>query len=195
MKSITKEAMDQLFTEARTHSAWHNEAVTDETLRRLFELLKWAPTSANCNPARLIFVKTPAAKAKLLSAVAPGNIEKTKSAPITAIIAQDMEFYEQLPKLFPITDARAWFVGNSTLIENTAFRNSSLQGAYLILAARAVGLDCGPMSGFDNVKMDNLFFEGTKWKSNFLCNLGYGDSSKLFPRLPRLSFDEACKIA
>ena len=195
MKSITKEAMDQLFTEARTHSAWHNEAVTDETLRRLFELLKWAPTSANCNPARLIFVKTPAAKAKLLSEVAPGNIEKTKSAPITAIIAQDMEFYEQLPKMFPITDARAWFVGNSTLIENTAFRNSSLQGAYLILAARAVGLDCGPMSGFDNVKMDNLFFEGTKWKSNFLCNLGYGDSSKLFPRLPRLSFDEACKIA
>ena len=187
--------MDQLFTEARTHSAWHNEAVTDETLRRLFELLKWAPTSANCNPARLIFVKTPAAKAKLLSEVAPGNIEKTKSAPITAIIAQDMEFYEQLPKMFPITDARAWFVGNSTLIENTAFRNSSLQGAYLILAARAVGLDCGPMSGFDNVKMDNLFFEGTKWKSNFLCNLGYGDSSKLFPRLPRLSFDEACKIA
>ena len=194
MKSISKEALDQIFNDARTHNEWLNQAVTDETLHRLYELFKWAPTSANGSPARVVFVKTSEARAKLLSTVAPGNIDKTKTAPITAIIAHDMEFYEKLPKLFPQADARSWFVGNTTLIESTVFRNSSLQGAYLILAARALGLDCGPMSGFNNAKLDELFFEGTKWKSNFICNLGYGDSAKLMPRNPRLSFDEACRI-
>ena len=171
-----------------------NEPVTEETLHRVYDLFKWGPTSANSSPARIVFVRTPAAKEKLLTCMAPGNIDKTKSAPVTAIVAHDMEFYEQLPKLFPHADARSWFAGNQALIDMTAFRNSSLQGAYLMLAARAMGLDCGPMSGFDNAKVDAAFFEGTKWKSNFLCNLGYGDETKLFPRSPRLSFEEACKI-
>jgi 3-hydroxypropanoate dehydrogenase len=143
---------------------------------------------------RVVFVKSPEAKAKLLGCVAPLNAEKVKTAPVTAIVAQDLEFYEKLPKLFPQADARSWFAGNAAFAENTAFRNSSLQGAYLILAARAAGLDCGPMSGFDNAKLDASFFEGTRWRSNFICNLGYGDASKLFPRNPRLDFAEACKI-
>ena len=194
MKSIAKDAMDQLFTEARTHNGWMNETVTEDTLHRIYDLFKWGPTSANSSPARVIFVKSPEAKAKLLACMAPGNIEKTQSAPVTAIIAQDMEFYEKLPKLFPAADARSWFVGNSSLIESTASRNSSLQGAYFMLAARAVGLDCGPMSGFDNSKVDAAFFVGTQWRSNFLVNLGYGDTSKLYPRGPRLDFSEACKV-
>ena len=194
MKSISTEATDQLFTNARTHNGWTQEPVTEESLHRIYELLKWGPTSANTSPARIIFVKSPGAKAKLLACMAPGNIEKTQSAPVTAIIAQDMEFYEKLPKLFPTADARSWFVGNPSLIETTAFRNSSLQGAYFMLAARAVGLDCGPMSGFDNAKVDAAFFANTQWKSNFIVNLGYGDASKLYPRGPRLDFSEACKI-
>jgi 3-hydroxypropanoate dehydrogenase len=194
MSTLTSEALDQLFHKARTHSDWLNKQVTDEPLRQIYDLMKWGPTSANTSPARVVFVKTKEGKEKLLSCMAPGNIAKTKAAPVTAIIAQDLEFYEKLPKLFPHVDARSWFAGNKELIESTAFRNSSLQGAYFIIAARALGLDCGPMSGFDNAKVDAVFFAGTPWKSNFVCNLGYGDPVKLHPRSPRLEFDEACRI-
>lgn len=194
MTSISQGSLNQIFHNARTHSAWQNKPVTDEVLHQIYDSMKWGPTSANTSPARILFVKSPDAKEKLLSCVAPGNLEKTKAAPVTAIIAEDMEFYEKLPKLFPQTDAKSWFAGNQELIEKTAFRNSSLQGAYLIISARAHGLDCGPMSGFDNQKMDSAFFEGTPWRSNFICNLGYGEATKLFPRNPRLSFEEACKI-
>jgi len=152
------------------------------------------PTSSNCLPLRVVFVTSKSAKEKLKSCLAAGNVEKTMSAPVTAIFGMDMEFYEKLPVLFPHTDARSWFVGNGTLIADTAFRNSSLQAAYFILAARAAGLDCGPMSGFDNGKVDAAFFLGTSVKSNFICNLGYGDASKLYPRGPRLGFDEACRV-
>jgi 3-hydroxypropanoate dehydrogenase len=194
MKSISKEASDQIFTSARTHSAWHNQPVTTDMLHRLYYLFKWAPTAANSNPARIIFVTTPEAKEKLVTCMDAGNVKKTLEAPVCAIIAHDLEFYEKLPKLFPHADARSWFAGNKELIATTAFRNSSMTGAYLMLAARSLGMDCGPMSGFDNAKVDRAFFGGTSWRSNFLCNLGYGDESKLFPRLPRLSFEEACKI-
>lgn len=193
-RSISEEALEQILTKARTHSAWLPEPVRDELLIELYNLMKWGPTSANSSPARIVFVKSSEAKAKLLPCLAEGNVEKTKAAPVTAIIAHDMEFYEQLPKLFPFADARSWFAGNKPFAESTAFRNSSLQGAYFIIAARALGLDCGPMSGFDNAKVDAVFFHGTSWKSNFICNLGYGDSSKLRPRGPRLEFDETCKI-
>lgn len=193
-RTISQEALGQIFTEARTHSAWLPEPVNDNLLVQIYSLMKWGPTSANCSPARIVFVKSAEAKAILLPCMAEGNVEKTKTAPVTAIIAQDMEFYEKLPKLFPFADARSWFAGNGPFIESTAFRNSSLQGAYFIIAARSVGLDCGPMSGFDNAKVDAAFFQGTTWKSNFVCNLGYGDSSKLRPRAPRLEFNEACKI-
>lgn len=194
MNSLSDEALDQLFRQARTHNEWLPQPVSDETLRQIYDLMKWGPTSANSSPARIVFVKSGAAKEKLLQGVAPGNLEKTRTAPVTAIIAHDMEFYEKLPKLFPHADARSWFAGNKDLIEATAFRNGTLQGAYLMLAARALGVDCGAMSGFDNAKVDAAFFEGTSWKSNFLCNLGYGDVSKLFPRSPRLDFEEACQI-
>jgi 3-hydroxypropanoate dehydrogenase len=157
-------------------------------------LLKWGPTSANCSPARFVFVRSGAAKEKLLACMDQGNREKTQQAPVTAIIGMDMAFYEKLPQLFPHTDARSWFVGQPAKIEATAFRNSSLQGGYFILAARAVGLDCGPMSGFDAGKLNAAFFAGTSIKVNFVCNLGYGDASKLFARSPRLSFSEACRI-
>lgn len=194
MNSLSDEALDQLFREARTHNEWLPQPVSDETLRQIYDLMKWGPTSANSSPARIVFVNSAEAKEKLLQCVAPGNLEKTRTAPVTAIIAHDMEFYEKLPKLFPHADARSWFAGNKDLIEATAFRNGTLQGAYLMLAARALGVDCGAMSGFDNAKVDAAFFEGTSWKSNFLCNLGYGDASKLFPRSPRLDFEEACQI-
>ncbi|MBC7397392.1 MAG: malonic semialdehyde reductase [Bdellovibrionales bacterium] len=194
MKSINQESLDQLFFNGRTHNDWLPEPVSDQLLHQVYDLFKWAPTSANSSPARIIFVKSPEAKAKLIACMTPGNVEKTQNAPVTAIIAQDMEFYEKLPKLFPQADARSWFAGNEKLIESTAFRNSSLQGAYLILAARALGLDCGPMSGFDNSKVDEAFFKGSSWKSNFVCNLGHGDVSKLYPRNPRLSFEDACKV-
>ena|SRR5437773_10250466 len=193
-RALPKEALEQIFTEARTHSAWLPKAVPDEVLVQTYDLMKWAPTSANSSPARILFVKSKEAKEKLLLCVAPGNIEKTRTAPVTAIIAQDMEFYEQLPKLFPHADARSWFAGNLPLIESTAFRNSSLQGAYFIIAARALGLDCGPMSGFDNAKVDAAFFQRTSWKSNFLCNIGYADPANVHPRHPRLGFNDACKI-
>jgi len=187
-------SLDTLFRKARTHSEWLDKPVSDELLQQVYDLMKWAPTSANSSPARIVFVRSTAAKQRLLSAMIPGNVEKTRTAPVTAIIAHDSEFYEKLPKLFPHADARSWFVGNQTLIDTTAFRNGTLQGAYLIVAARALGLDAGPMSGFDNAKVDQAFFPDGKIKSNFLINLGYGDPSNLFPRGPRLSFAEAAQI-
>ena len=191
---IPASALDTLLREARTHSVWQPKPVSDELLQQIYDLFKFGPTSANTTPARVIFVKSEATKQRLLPAMAPGNVEKTKTAPVTAIIAYDTEFYEKLPRLFPQADARSWFAGNDALIAETAMRNGSLQGGYLILAARALGLDCGPMSGFDQAKVNTEFFPDGKWKSNFLCNLGYGDASKLHPRNPRLPFDEACRI-
>ncbi len=193
--SANKDMLDQIFLKARTHSVWLPEPVSDELLREVYDHMKWGPTSANCCPARIVFVKSKEAKEKLLPCMAPGNVEKTKMAPVTAIIAYDGEFYEKLPKLFPHVDARSWFAGNEPLIESTAFRNGTLQGAYFLIAARALGLDCGPMSGFDNAKVDAAFFAGTSWKSNFICNIGHGDSAKVYPRAPRLAFEEACKIS
>ncbi|MEP7101326.1 MAG: malonic semialdehyde reductase [Burkholderiales bacterium] len=186
---------EQLFDNARTHNGFSPEPIPEATLHQLYELVKWGPTSANCSPARFIFVTTPEAKAKLVEGVSAGNFEKTKLAPVTVIIGMDMAFYEKLPQLFPHADAKAWFVGNQPMIDATAFRNSSIQGGYFILAARALGLDCGPMSGFDAAKVDAAFWAGTTVKTNFIVNLGHGDASKLFGRSPRLSFDEACKIA
>ncbi len=195
MSDILNDAgLDLLFREARTHNGWTDQEVSDVLLQAVFDLAKMGPTSANCSPLRIVYVKTRAAKEKLKPALIEGNVEKTMAAPVTAILGHDLEFYEQLPKLFPHTDARSWFLGNDELIETTAFRNGSLQGAYFILAARALGLDCGPMSGFDNAMVDEAFFPEGKVKSNFICNLGYGDPSKLFPRSPRFDFDEVCKI-
>ena len=183
-----------LFTEARTHNGWLDKPVTDAELQQAYELAKWGPTSANCSPMRIVFVRSASEKEKLLPCMSAGNQEKTKTAPVTAIIAMDTEFYEKLPQLFPHADARSWFAGNQPVIDATAFRNSSLQGAYFMLAARAVGLDCGPMSGFDADKVNATFFAGTKFKVNFICNLGHGDVTKLFGRSPRMAFDEACKV-
>lgn len=191
---IDQKALDQLFFDARTHNAWQDRPVSDELLRELFDVLRWAPTSANCSPARIVFVKTPEAKAKLLPALIEGNVEKTRTAPVTAIIGHDLEFHEHLPKLFPHTDARSWFVGNQPLIEATAFRNGTLQGAYLIMAARALGLDCGPMSGFDPDQINEAFFAGSTTRVNFLCNLGYGQSEAMFPRSPRFEFEDVCRV-
>ncbi len=187
-------ALAQLFREARTQNRWQDRPVPDAKLREVYDLLKFAPTSANASPARFVFVRTEEGKAKLKQALSPGNVEKTMTAPVTAIVAYDTAFYDKLPFLFPHADARSWFAGNAAFAEQTAFRNGSLQGAYLILAARAVGLDAGPMSGFDAAKLDELFFAGTSLKSNFLVNLGYGDPEGLFPRSPRLSFDEAARL-
>ncbi|MGA7594804.1 MAG: malonic semialdehyde reductase [Gallionella sp.] len=186
--------LDILFREARTHNGWLDKPVSDTLINQIYDLMKWAPTSANSSPARFVFVRSPAAKERLLVAMSPGNVEKTRAAPVTVIIAHDSEFHEKLPKLFPQADARSWFAGNQPLIDTTAFRNGTLQGAYLILAARALGLDAGPMSGFDNAKVDQEFFPGGKIKSNFVVNLGYGDPAKLFPRNPRLTFEEAAQI-
>ncbi|MGS0754808.1 malonic semialdehyde reductase [Roseateles sp. GG27B] len=184
----------QLFTEARTQNGYLDRPVTDAQLRELYDLLKFGPTAANACPARFKFVRTAAAKEQLLACVSPSNVAKISQAPVTVIVGMDMAFYEQLPKLFPHADARAWFVGNQPSIDAIAFRNSSLQGGYLIIAARALGLDCGPMSGFDADKMDAAFWAGSTVKTNFICTLGYGDSSKVFPRSPRLDFDEACSL-
>ncbi|RKP44631.1 malonic semialdehyde reductase [Trinickia fusca] len=191
---LSDDALDQLFRTARTHNGWIPKPVDDATLKQLVELLEWGPTSANCSPARFVFVKSQEAKEKLRPALLPGNVEKTMAAPITVIVGMDMAFYEHLPKLFPHADARSWFVGNDALIQATAFRNSSLQGAYLIMAARTLGLDTGPMSGFDAAQVEAAFFPDTTVKANFLINLGYGDPSKLHPRNPRLTFDEAAQI-
>ncbi|HYS68362.1 MAG TPA: malonic semialdehyde reductase [Paraburkholderia sp.] len=187
-------ALDQLFREARTHNAWQPKPVDDAMLRQLTELVLLGPTSANSSPGRFVFVKTPEGKEKLRPALSAGNLEKTMAAPVTVIVGMDMAFYEHLPKLFPHADARSWFAGNDKAIAETAFRNSTLQGGYLILAARALGLDTGAMSGFDAAKVDAAFFAGTAVRSNFLINLGYGDPAKLFPRNPRFSFDEAALI-
>lgn len=192
--SISQHALDQMFSHARTHNFWLPKAVSDELLQAVYEQCKWAPTSANCSPARFVFIKSEEAKQKLKPALSDGNLEKTMTAPVTVIVANDFAFYEKLPQLFPHADAKSWFVGNQALIDSTTNRNATLQGAYFMLAARALGLDCGPMSGFDNAKVDQAFFAGTAVKSNFLINLGYGDVDKLFPRSPRLAFDEACQI-
>ncbi len=191
---ISHEALDQLFRDARTYSTWLSEPVPVELLRKALELARLGPTSANASPGRFVFLTTSEAKARLKPVLAPGNVDKTMAAPVTVIVAWDTEFYENLPKLFPQADMRSYFVGNQALITETAFRNSSLQAAYFILAARALGLDCGPMSGFDAVKLNAAFFPDGKWKVNLLCNLGYGDPSKLHPRNPRLSFEEAAVI-
>lgn len=188
-------ALDTLFRNARTFNRWRDKPVTDDQLRAIYDLMKWGPTSANTSPARIVFVRSREAKEKLLACVSPGNVDKTRAAPVTAIIGMDMAFFEKLPQLFPHADARSWFVGKQPMIDATAMRNSSLQGGYLIMAARAAGLDCGPMSGFDAAKVDQAFFAGTAVKSNFLCNLGYGDPAGNFARSPRLPFDEACRIA
>lgn len=193
--TLSDQALDQLFREARTHNDWQPKTVDDAVLRRLIELSLLGPTSANSSPARFVFVKSPEAKEKLRPALSPGNLDKTMASPVTVIIGMDMAFYEDLPTLFPHADARSWFAGNDKAIADTAFRNSTLQGGYLILAARALGLDAGPMSGFDAIKVDEAFFAGTTVKSNFLINLGYGDPAKLFARSPRFSFDEAARIA
>jgi 3-hydroxypropanoate dehydrogenase len=191
---LSDDALDQLFRKARTHNDWLPKPVDDALLRQLTDLVVLGPTSANSSPARFVFVKTPQGKEKLRPALSAGNVDKTMAAPVTVIVGMDMAFYEYLPKLFPHTDARSWFAGNEAAIHATAFRNSSLQGAYLIAAARALGLDTGPMSGFDSAKVDEAFFEGTTIRSNFLINLGYGDSSTLRPRHPRLAFDEIARI-
>lgn len=191
---LSAAALDQIFREARTYNAFLPREVSDAQLRAIYDLAKMAPTSANASPARIVFVKSQAAKAKLGPLLSDGNRAKTLAAPVTAIVATDHAFYEHLPKLFPHADARSWFAGNPALSEITAFRNGTLQGAYLIIAARALGLDCGPMGGFDNARVDELFFAGTHIKSNFLCNLGYGDPKGVYPRNPRLDFAEACRI-
>lgn len=191
---IDNKAISQLFADARTHVAWQSRPVEDALMQQLYDTMRWAPTSANCSPMRVVFVKSSAAKEKLKPCLAEGNREKTMNAPVCAIIAQDMTFYEKLPELFPHADAKSWFVGKPDYIQETAFRNASLQGGYFILAARALGLDCGPMSGFDKAKCDEAFFTGTEIKSNFLINLGYGDASKLHPRGPRLNFEDVCRI-
>jgi 3-hydroxypropanoate dehydrogenase len=185
---------EQLFDHARTQNGFTSEPVSDELLHRLYEMMKWGPTSANCSPARIAFVRSLAAKEKLLGCVSPGNVDKTRSAPVTAIIGTDMAFYEKLPFLFPHADAKSWFVGKKEFADTTAFRNSSIQGGYFIIAARALGLDCGPMSGFDHARIDEAFWAGTTVQTNFIFNLGHGDPSKLFSRSPRLSFAEACRI-
>ena len=196
MTAPTAVSTAQLFTEARTAIGYKPDPVPDTLLHELYELMKWAPTSANSSPARIAFVRTPEGKARLEACMNPGsNRQKVREAPVTAVVGMDMAFYERLPQLFPHADARAWFVGKPAHIEATAFRNSSLQGAYLMMAARALGLDCGPMSGFDAAAMDAAFWAGTTVRTNFVCALGYGDASRLFARGPRLSFDEACTLA
>ncbi|KVN20633.1 nitroreductase family protein [Burkholderia stagnalis] len=193
--TLSDSALDQLFLTARTHNAWQDKPVDDALLHRLIDLAKFGPTSANSSPARFVFVKSPEAKARLKPALSEGNLAKTLAAPVTVVVGMDMAFYDHLPRLFPHADARSWFAGNDALIQATAFRNSSLQGAYLIMAARALGLDAGPMSGFDNAAVDAAFFAGTTVKSNFLVNLGYGDPAGLHPRGPRFDFDDIARIA
>jgi 3-hydroxypropanoate dehydrogenase len=194
-KVVSYEGLDLVFRNARTHNVWLDKAVDDALLQQVYDLARMGPTSANMCPLRILFVKSREAKERLKPALDPGNVDKTMKAPVTAILGMDVHFFEKLPKLFPHADARAWFKDlPENVLEYIALRNSSLQGAYFMLAARSLGLDCGPMSGFDNAKVDAAFFAGTTIKSNFLCSLGYGDVSKLYPRSPRLSFEEACKV-
>ncbi len=194
MPKISRSDLDILFNDARTFFSWTDEKVPADILKRIYDLAKMAPTAANCQPARIIFVVSEDAKKKLEPCLDKGNVAKTMTAPVTAIIAGDIEFYTHFDKLYPPADVRSWYEGNSALIEDTLLRNTALQGAYLIMAARSLGLDCGPMSGFDKQKVDDVFFKGTTFRSNFLCNLGYGSHAKMYPRLPRFDFDEACKI-
>ena len=201
---LNDEALDIIFRHARTHNVWLDKPVPDELLRELYDRMKFGPTSANSSPARIVFLRTPAAKQRLAPALSSTNLDKTMKAPVTAIIAYDLKFYDLLPKLFPHNlAARGWFAGSEAFAQTTAFRNGTLQGAYFIIAARSLGFDCGPMSGFDNAKVDKEFFappgvpEGsaeTQWRSNFICSIGYGDASKVFPRNPRLDFEEACRL-
>lgn len=193
-QALDDAALAQLFLDARTHNAWQDRPVARDVLVRLVDLMKMGPTSANCSPARIVFVEGADAKARLAPLLSEGNRDKTMRAPVTAIIGHDLGFYEYLPVLFPHTDAKSWFVGSPEKVKETAFRNGSLQGAYLMLAARALGLDCGPMSGFDADGVTAEFFGGTEIQANFLCNLGYGDASALRPRQPRLSFEQIAKI-
>ena len=195
MTTLSTQAFDQLFNDARTHNKFSDRKVEPELLHKLYELMKWGPTSANCTPARLLFITSPEAKAKLAPCMSVNNRAKTLQAPVNAIVGMDLAFYDALPELFPHNkDARSWFVGNPQLIAETALRNSSLQGGYLLLAARGLGLDCGPMSGFDADAVNAAFFAGTAVRTNFICNLGYGDPAGVFPRSPRLDFDQACSI-
>ena len=191
---LSDDGLDLIFRDARTHNKWQDAEVSDVLLQALYDLCRMGPTSANCSPMRVLFLRSPEAKARLKPALSEGNVDKTMAAPAVAIIAHDLAFYEKLPQLFPHTDARSWFVGDEQKIQDTAFRNGTLQGGYFIIAARALGLDCGPMSGFDNAKVDAEFFPDGQVKSNFLCNLGHGDPAAVHPRGPRLDFDEACKI-
>lgn len=186
--------LDLIFRSARSYSTWTDKPVSRVELEALYDLMRRGPTSANCQPARLVFCQSEEAREKLAACVDEGNVAKVKTAPVTVIVGMDMEFYEKLPQTFPHTDARSWFVGQPDKIADTAFRNSSLQGAYLIIAARALGLDCGPMSGFDHEKVNNAFFSGTPVRANFICALGRGKGADLFPRSPRLAFDEACEV-
>lgn len=194
-KSLNETALDQLFRNARSHNGWQDRDVSDAQLQQIYDLMKWGPTSANSCPARLVFIRSDAAKQKLKACLDEGNVRKSMTAPVVALIGMDMEFYDKLPKLFPHNpDAVSWFAGKPEKIQVNAFRNSSLQGAYFILAVRSLGLDAGPMSGFNYAKMDETFFPEGKVKSNFICAIGYGDEARLYPRGPRLDFDEACKI-
>jgi 3-hydroxypropanoate dehydrogenase len=194
---LDAQAIDLLFRNSRTHNVWLDRPVTDAQLRAIHDIMKWGPTSANCQPMRVVFVRSKEAKDKLAPALGPNNLDKTMKAPATAIIAHDSRFYEHLPRMFAHNQtAKSWFDGaeKKALAEATAFRNGSLQGAYFIVAARAVGLDCGPMSGFDSAKVDAAFFPDGRYKSNFLVNLGHGDKSKLMPRNQRFEFDEVCRV-
>ncbi|NRA30529.1 MAG: malonic semialdehyde reductase [Parvularculaceae bacterium] len=191
---LSAEAQAQLFTEARTRNAWSDRPVSDDQIQAIYDLMKWGPTSANCSPARFKFIRTQEGKEKLRPFLMEGNVEKTMTAPCVVIIGNDLKFYEELPRLFPHTDAKSWFTGNDALIAETAMRNGTLQGAYLMIAARALGLDCGAMSGFDKAGVTEAFFGGTTVEANWLCNLGYGTDEQLFPRSPRLAFDEAAEL-
>lgn len=192
---LSDDDLDLIFREARSYSSWQDRAVSDVTLQAIYDLMRWCPTAANCCPARVVFVHSDEARERLKPHLDAGNVEKGMTAPVTAIIGHDLHFYDQLPKLFPHNpDARGWFSGDPSHAGTTAFRNGTLQGAYLMIAARALGLDCGPMSGFDNQGVDETFFPDGDVKSNFICALGYGTRDKLFPRSPRLEFDEACRI-
>lgn len=193
-KMINDEALDLIFREARTRNGWEERAVTTTLMQAVYDLTKWGATSANCSPARFVFVTSDEGKARLKPHLSEGNLAKTMAAPCCVIVGYDTAFHEKLPDLFPHADAKSWFAGNDALIEETAFRNGTLQGAYFMIAARALGLDCGPMSGFNKEGVDKEFFSGTAVKSNFLCNIGYGTDENLFPRSPRLSFDDACEI-
>ena len=192
--TLSETALDQLFLTARTYNGWQDRDVPDALLTQLHDLMRMGPTSANCCPLRIRFLKSAAAKQRLKPFLMDGNVDKTMSAPVVAILGYDTEFYEHLPKLFPHTDARSWFVGKEKFAQETAFRNSSLQGGYFIMAARALGLDCGPMSGFNASKVNDEFFPDGTVKVNFLCNLGYGDPASLHPRAPRFEFDDVCEI-